>query len=550
MKKITLSFSLTLTVLVVSCADIKSPESQQVANFFADVNESSTLIQDAEIRAQQTISAQSPETLTMDRNVGYQRERLPVFDVSVHGVDAREFFLGLVIDTEENMLVHPEVTGNITLELKHVSVPQVLEAVRKVYGYDYKLNEIGYMVYPATLQTKIFKINRLDLVREGRSNTRVSSGQIADTSDSEATATDSSANENGRNIGTNTTGSSINTKTETDFWSELDMALQSILSVDKQATTVINRQSGTVVVRAKPMQLREIEDFISMTQAQISRQVVLEAKILEIILDEAHQTGVSWESIVREGIDKAPLVTGNPLGALNLAKDTFDVFTIGATAGDFSAFVELLESQGKANILSSPRISTLNNQKAIIKVGQDEFFITDVSSTNSTLANAPSQASNTITQDITWTPFFSGIVLDVTPQIDDDEDITLHIHPSITRVVEQRKKFIVNAQEGEIPLAQNTVRESDSIVKARNGQIIVLGGLMQETIEEDKEGGAGLAQIPYLGNLFRINKGKTQKTELIILLKPTIIKSQSDWQSDLIPSQQRFEQLNSKQLWK
>jgi MSHA biogenesis protein MshL len=298
MKKRILSFSLTLTVLVASCADIKSPESQQVANFFSEVNDSSSLIQEAEIRAQQTKSANHPETQSPDTNFVYQRDRLPVFDVSVHGVDAREFFLGLVIDTEENMLVHPEVAGNITLELKHVNVPQVLEAVRKVYGYDYKMNEIGYMVYPATLQTKIFKINRLDLVREGRSNTRVSSGQIADTSDSAATANDNAPNDNGRNIGTNTTGSSINTKTETDFWSELDMALQSILAVDKQATTVINRQSGTIVVRAKPMQLREIEDFISMTQVQINRQVVLEAKILEIILDEAHQTGVSWESIV------------------------------------------------------------------------------------------------------------------------------------------------------------------------------------------------------------------------------------------------------------
>lgn len=470
-------------------------------------------------------------------------------NISVHDVDAREFFMGLVVDTDENMMVHPEVSGNISLELKHVSIEQVMEAVQKVYGYDYKKSNIGYIVYPATLQTRTFKINRLDLLREGRSSTRVSSGQL----DSQGNNSASNPSNNGaqqypsnspsdnNQENSKPSGSSIDTTTETDFWKELDDALHSIVAVDKQATVVVNKQSGTVIARAKPMQLREIESFIDTTQNQISRQVILEAKIVEIILDDGHQAGVNWESIVREGLNKAPLLTGvGTIGALNAS-----VFTLGARAGDFGAYVELLETQGTANILSSPRISTLNNQKAIIKVGRDEYFITQVSSNIVTTS-----ATSIVNPNVTFTPFFSGIALDVTPQIDDRDEITMHIHPSITRVESQIKDFTINGQAGSVPMALNTVRESDSIVKAQNGQIIMLGGLMQETSNENKEGVAGLTRIPFLGNLFRVNTGKTQKSELVILLKPTLINNDSDWQNTIAPSREHFEQLEAQPRWK
>ena len=341
-------------------------------------------------------------------------------------------------------------------------------------------------------------------------------------------------------------GSSLTTSTETDFWKELHDTLHSILAVDEHATVVINRQSGVVVVRAKPAQIREVESFLDTTQTQISRQVILEAKILEVILDDGHQAGVNWESVVREGIKKAPLLTG--VGALGVGATAVanNVFSLGGTAGDFRAFVELLETQGKTNILSSPRISTLNNQKAIIKVGRDEYFITKISTTTVASNGVSGAVAN---PNVTLTPFFSGIALDVTPQIDDDENVTLHIHPSITRVENLNKEFKIGNEPTNIPTALNTVRESDSIVKAQNGQVIVLGGLMQESDVETKEGVAGLTQIPLLGNLFRVNKGKVQKSELIILLKSTIINSDSDWQNALHTGKQHYKQLDAAPRW-
>lgn len=542
MKKLIAFF--TVLLLLLSCSSISTEKQETLDNAFPKT----------EILQSHALSAHTPPSAITDALIPDYNQTFfsakdnhirPIqtpshFNISVHEIDAREFFMGLVIDSNENMLVHPDVSGLISLELKNVSVLQVLDAVQKVYGYDYKKNNIGYMVYPATLQTKIFKLNRLDILRVGQSSTQVSSGQISNKNNKN----NSNQKEKDESSTNRTIGSWIVTKTESDFWHEIETALQSIISIDPKATVVINRQTGVIVVRAKPMQLREVENFISITQKQIGRQVILEAKVIEIILDDSHQAGINWQSIVREGIDKAPLLTG--IGALG---NSFrDIFTVGGTWGDFSAFVELLETQGKTNILSSPRISTLNNQKAIIKVGSDEYFITEVSSTTQDSGSAFGNQNQT--QDITFTPFFSGIALDVTPQINDDDEITLHIHPSITRVESQTKEFTINGEDGSLPLALNTIRESDSIVKAKNGQIIVIGGLMQEETKENKKGIAGITQIPYLGNLFRVNTGETKKSELVILLKPTIINSNGDWTPTIDESKNQLKQLQNHQLWK
>jgi len=464
------------------------------------------------------------------------------FSLTTHNKNARRFFMGLVMGTDINMIVHPKVRGKITLKLKNVTVDQVMDAVQKVYGYGYKKNEMGYFVYPATLQTRIFKLNRLDLIREGESSTHVSSGQIGSDNGKYDSRSNANASNESSQSQVSSSGSWVKTQTRSNFWDEIEQALKVIISIDPKATVVVNRQTGAIVVRAKPMQLREIENFISITQNQISRQVILEAKIIEIILDDNHQAGINWQSIVRKGMESAPILTG--IGALGA---TFrDVFTVGGSWGDFSAYLELLETQGKTNILSSPRISTLNNQKAIIKVGKDEFFITEVSTeTESSGFGNPVQ-----NQDIKFTPFFSGIALDVTPQINDTNEVTLHIHPSITRVKDQLKEFTINGERGSLPMAINTVRESDSIIKAKNGQIVVIGGLMQETKKENKRGVGLLSQIPYVGNLFRVNTGETQKSELVILLKPTVINNDEDWNPALDASKKQLKQLHNHPLWK
>lgn len=496
------------------------------------------------------------------------------FSISVHEVDAREFFMSLVVDSHENMVVHPDVNGHISLELKNVNVNQVLNTVKKVYGYDYAKTDIGYIVYPATLQTKIFKVDRLDMVREGVSSTRVTSGQVTNNNNNSRNNSggnsgnnsggngNSGSGPNSGNNSSNTSGSSIITSSKTDFWEELEKSLSAI--VDAQSSqggdqntgelqntrtgskVVINKQTGMVVVRANPSQMREVEQLITGTQNQIGRQVIIEAKILEVILNDSHRDGINWASVIRDGqFAMLNSMTGGLPAIAQGVSLSQSAFTLPINAGDFTWFIELLEGQGKTNILSSPRISSLNNQKAVIKVGQDEYFITDVSSSNTVSAG-----TTTPTQDITWTPFFSGVALDVTPQIADSEHVTLHIHPSVTRVAEDNKTFTINDQPGSLPLAKSTVRESDSVVHALNNQIIVIGGLMQTNIKEDKVGLPFLDRIPFLGNGFRENSGTGEKSELVILLKPTIINSEGDWREPVESSRERIQQLERTQMWK
>ncbi|HEX4940742.1 MAG TPA: hypothetical protein VFX11_18855, partial [Candidatus Kapabacteria bacterium] len=198
------------------------------------------------------------------------------------------------------------------------------------------------------------------------------------------------------------------------------------------------------------------------------------------------------------------------------------VFTLGANFTDFNAVLALLQLQGDVQVLSSPRISTLNNQKAVIKVGNDEFFVTDISSTTTTTSSTVSD-----TPDITLTPFFSGIALDVTPQISETGDVILHVHPSITEVVEKTKDIGLGEETLSLPLAFSSIRETDSIVRASNGQVVVIGGLMQDSFREEVSKIPWLGDIPVIGDfLFSQHLRRKVKSELVILLKPHVVQSE------------------------
>jgi MSHA biogenesis protein MshL len=175
--------------------------------------------------------------------------------------------------------------------------------------------------------------------------------------------------------------------------------------------------------------------------------------------------------------------------------------------------------------LSSPRVSTLNNQKAVIKAGSDQYFVTGVS-TNTLVGTSSSTNLN-----VDLAPFFSGVALDVTPQISDSGEVILHIHPTVSQVTSNTQILTVNGQTDSLPLALSQVRESDSVVKARNGQLIVIGGLMQTTRKDQDYALPGLGSLPVLGNLFKSRQKTDVRTELVILLRPIVIDSDAQWNS-------------------
>ncbi|MCK5640440.1 MAG: pilus (MSHA type) biogenesis protein MshL, partial [Gammaproteobacteria bacterium] len=202
-----------------------------------------------------------------------------------------------------------------------------------------------------------------------------------------------------------------------------------------------------------------------------------------------------------------------------------------------SLFIDLLKTQGDVQVLSSPRVSTVNNQKAVIKVGFDEFFVTGIETdVSGTTGNTNVSAE--------LTPFFSGVALDVTPQISEDGQIVLHVHPSVSEVNEQVKNITTTVGNLSLPLAASTIRESDSIIRAANGQVVVIGGLMQNSTRDEQSSVPILGSIPVLGALFRHKKKIKYKSELVILLKPVIVdESGQQWSDELKRSSSVFKNM-------
>ena len=483
----------------------------------------------------------------------------PRFDIKVHRAKVRQFFMGLVEDSSYNMILHPKVKGRITLDLKNVSVADVMEVVRDVYGYDFEQTKTGYSVFPNTMRTRIFTFNYLNVNRSGGSKMSVSSGQVTES----VTGTGATASTT-----QSISGSSINTESKSDFWRELKDSLSALVGNKKGRNVVVSPQSGMVVVRAMPHELRAVEKFINKTQSFVQRQVIIEAKILEVELNERFQTGINWAALQTSGADSALIgqtgggsifggsgVTGiagnagvlNP-GALSQITGTAatafgGMFSLALNVGnDFSAFIELLKTQGDVQVLSSPQISTVNNQKAVIKVGKDEFFITDVESNTSTTTATATTQSN-----VELTPFFSGVALDVIPQISESGEIILHIHPTVSTVTEKIKDISISSGTSlSVPLAISTIRESDSVIRAKSGQVVIIGGLMQNSVEERVSKVPLLGDIPLLGALFRHTQEITKKSELVILLKPIVMDSDQQMKEYVRSVKSRFKQIRSR----
>jgi len=508
-----------------------------------------------------------PLTVEMPKPNEQREER---FNLTFSNAPAQQFFMSIVSGTRYNMLVHPNVTGMISATLKDVTVFEALDAIRELYGYEYKVEGTRITILPLSLQTRVFQVNYLNSTRRGASDIRVTSGSVADSvqSGTSGTGTSTTTTSTGTSAQTNRSldSSKISTTSDNNFWSELRTALNEIVGKKEGRSVVISPLSGVVVVRAMPDEMRHVAAFLKAMQVSVDRQVILEAKILEVELNDSFQSGINWTSFAKLGSSSrssigflAPGTNMSATGTLSSSGATSISATAGSTmttpsanAGslfgwafqksNFAALISFLETQGNVHVLSSPRIATMNNQKAVLKVGTDEFYVTKVT-TNAGTTTAGTTTQPTASVDVQ--PFFSGVSLDVTPQIDDNDNITLHVHPSVSKVSTVTKEINLGTGIGTmtLPLASSNVSETDSIVRGRQGSIIAIGGLMRHASVSDRSQVPGAGDVPLLGNLFRNTNRTTQKRELVILIKPIIVQGDSTWKNEMNETQQRIKML-------
>lgn len=496
-----------------------------------------------EERAAQKARNHSQKTITKVNRQSQLNEKK--FDVSAVNASAKNFFMGLVRDDDVNIVVHPDVTGSISIRLKQVSLDQALRAVCDVYNFDFVKEQYGYKVLPRTIQTKLFKLDYLNVSRDGKSNTRVSNGQVSNPSSGNTGGnTNSSSNNQQGQSGqgaTQITNSEIETTSKSDFWGTIEESVAAIIGEAPGKRVVVSPQVGLILVEAYSSELRSVEQFLKSAENALLKQVVIEAKILEVILSENFQAGIQWDTF-EQGFGGQLELNDSRVGAGFQSGDISKlvnasiggVFSAGLNFTDFTSIIEVLQSQGDVQVLSSPRISTVNNQKAVIKVGSEEYFVTNIS--NDTNQGA---TGSTTTTDVTISPFFSGIALDVTPHISNENTITLHIHPTITTVIDKIKEVGLADAPLILPLAFKTVRESDSIVKAQDGQVVVLGGLIQNRVDNKRADIPWLHKIPFLGLLFSQRQDVMVKSELVILLRPKVIGTEH-YDEDMALIEERF----------
>ena len=510
----------------------------------------------------------------------------PRFDLAVNNAPAQQVFTSIVSGTRYSILVPPDVTGAISVNLKDVTVPEALDAIRETYGYEYRISGARIYVQSASIQTRVFQVNYLIGQRRGQSDVRVTSGSVSDAPVSNIPGAPAApvpvAPGPGGGLSSITDSSRIQTQTKNDFWEDLRLTLQALIGDGAGRGVVVNPQAGVVVVRALPREIRTVEAYLKAIRLSVQRQVMLEAKIVEVTLSEQYQTGINWAAFPTNGISAGPVSAGTLLqssnagsalvtGATGLAGSlagsgvTTTGAAVGAAAGqslinftnpaaslfgvafqskNFAALLTFLESQGGVQVLSSPRIATLNNQKAVLKVGSDEFFITSISGGTATSGTQTTTTTGTTSfPTLTLRPFFSGVAFDITPQIDENSNIILHVHPSVSDVQEDDRVINLGTVFGgpvTLPLAKSTVSETDSVVKVSDGNIVAIGGLMKVDINDTKSGIPGAQDLPGIGGLFGSRNRTTVKKELVILIKPTVVQSDNDLHDDIAPSIDRL----------
>lgn len=477
---------------------------------------------------------------------------LETYTVVVNGVAAKDLLFSMARDAQLNLDIHDDITGRVTLNAIDQTLQQILQRIAEQVDIRYSMESNTLRIRRDSPYLQTYSVDYVNISRESKGIVRVATsigstgqGNISNQSGGSSGSGSSSGSSGGGSSsggggssgrgGQNLNNSSMTEvllKSNNNFWDSLTRNIIEILNetgiedtessdgfIDNSSDVIVNRETGLMMVRATYKRHQEIQAFIDRVLSTSKRQVMIEATIAEIKLSDRYQAGVDWQMIAESATSGVNILTN--FRASQLSQPPFTSLTLNDKIGgnQVSAALHALEQFGDVQVLSSPKVMAINNQPAILKVVDNLVYFEMQVDTTSNQTNS----ITTFETLIKTVPV--GFVMSVTPYINDHEAVTLNIRPTISRVIDQvvdpNPAFNDNDVVSSVPVIQ--VREIESILTINSGDTAVIGGLMQDTINNKTQGVPFLSSLPLIGGLFRFQDDVREKSELVIFIRPVVI---------------------------
>jgi len=454
------------------------------------------------------------------------RPNLETYTVIVNQVPVRELLFSMARDAKLNLDIDGDINGKVTMNAIDQTLPQILERLVRQTDIDYRLEDETLYVRADKPRLQLYDVNYLNM-------SRLSKGSVDVATEISSTGSDAKGGGSG---GGNNSSSTVENESNNEFWKTLIINVAGVLgeeakiSDDIQQTSsniLVNRETGVIGVRATSRQHKQIRELLDKVVGSAQRQVMIEATIAEVKLSDHYQAGIDWSMMRVDSLGNIDQINQNLLGG-SLGTTPFFQLSAQGTTGNgeqLGATLKALETFGDVKVLSSPKVMALNNQTAVLKVVDSEvYFLIEVE--KGTVIDGIFTAG-TITTEINTVPV--GFVMSVMPYVDQNDVVTLHVRPTISRVIGRAKDpnpALADAGvENEVPIIQ--VREIESVLKVNNGDTAVIGGLMQDQINKHRSGVPILSSIPLLGALFSYQDDEYVKSELVIFIRPVVVHDAS-----------------------
>ena len=465
-----------------------------------------------------------------------KREKLETYTVVVNKVPISELLFSMARDADLNLDIDSDITGRITMNAIDQTLPRILERIESQADITYYLEGDSLKVMTDRPYLHTYNVDYLNISRS-------SSGSVSVSTEIEASGSgiEDSGSGGGSSAGENKASSEVQNKSSNEFWQSITANIISILNEEAKPgagantstnnNVIVNRESGVIAVRATAKKHKTVKHFIDKVVGNVLRQVLIEVTIAEVRLSDSYQAGIDWSIVSETAIVNGQTVltkggSQNVIGGNLGSSPFFQLATAGTINGNpLNITLKALETFGDVKVLSSPKVMALNNQTAILKVVDNEvYFTTNVEIDPGTVNQ---NSTTVIDTDINTVPI--GIVMAVTPFINDNNVVMLNVRPTISRItrfVNDPNPELVAAQiVSEIPVVQ--VREIETMLKINDRETAVIGGLMQDQINKENRGVPILSSIPLLGALFSYTDEEYVKSELVIFIRPVVIEQAS-----------------------